>query len=194
VTAAVLTGGIATGKSTVAAMLLAQGIPVLDTDAVSASLSGAGGAAIPALRDAFGPQCLGADGGLDRARMREAAFSNVEVRCRLEGVLHPMIRSEVDQFLARMAGKRCVVAVPLFFESLHYRNGFEHVVVLDCSVQLQVERLVRLRQMSPDLAAQIIRAQAPRAIKLQLANRVISNQLGAVQLRVQVFDWLSEWP
>lgn len=191
--AAALTGGIATGKTTVAGLLEASGIPLLDTDAVSSELSGPGGLAIPALRESFGPDCLTQAGALDRPKMRAMVFSDSEARSRLEGILHPLIRARVEDFLLTHRENRCAVAIPLFFETLSYSGRFREVVAVDCSVGLQRERLTRDRKMDSSLVEAILGAQVPRAIRLQLADRVLVNNSGVESLTAQVQSWVREW-
>lgn len=191
--AVALTGGIASGKSTVAGILKAHAIPLLDTDEVAANISGPGGLAIPALVDAFGPACVTPEGGLDRPRMRAMAFSDDAIRQRLERILHPLIRMKVEEFLSARAQERCAVAIPLYFESLTYRNRFSQVVLVDCATSVQRERLVHGRQMAPDIAEAILRVQASRFIRLQLADRVLVNNAGLGMLDEQVARWIQSW-
>jgi dephospho-CoA kinase len=193
VSAVVLTGGIASGKTTVARLLTGYSIAVLDTDAVAAALSGPRGEAIPALREAFGPDALTPEGGLDRAQMRERAFSDPAVRAGLERILHPLIREEVEAFLSAHESGRCAVAIPLYFESLGYRGRFQQVVSVDCPTHVQKERLVRDRNMAPELATSILGAQIPRRIRLQLADKVLCNNTNLDDLTLQVEDWAKEW-
>ncbi|MBL8516283.1 MAG: dephospho-CoA kinase [Betaproteobacteria bacterium] len=191
--AVALTGGIASGKSTVAGLLQAHRVPLLDTDSVAADLSRPGGRAIPALRDAFGAECLTVDGALDRPRMREQAFVDDNARLRLESILHPLIREEVEVFISSHLEERCAVAIPLFFESLGYRARFAEVVAVDCARSIQHERLVRDRGMAPALAEAILNVQVPRSIRLQLADRVLSNNTDLETLAIQVERWVGAW-
>lgn len=191
--AAALTGGIATGKSTVAGILAESGVALLDTDAISAEISGPGGAAIPALRDAFGAGCLTGEGALDRPKMRDIVFSDAKVRSRLESILHPMIRARVEEFLAHNRRERCVVAIPLYFETLSYLGRFDEVIVVDCATRVQRDRLVLERKMDPALADAILRAQSPRSIRLQLADRIFVNNASLELLGLQVANWVRAW-
>lgn len=191
--AVALTGGIASGKSSVARLLEQYAIPCLDTDAVAAELSSAGGLAIPALQDAFGVGCLDSSGGLDRRKMRELVFSDAMARGRLEGILHPLIRMRTDAFLADQKDSRCAVAIPLFFEALAYRGRFSHVVVVDCASTIQRRRLIEDRGMEPKLADAIIGAQSRRVIRLQLADRVLVNNSHLSNLAAQVRSWVGGW-
>ena len=189
----VLTGGIASGKSTVAKLLADLGIRTLDTDLVATELSAPGGLAISPLREIFGAGCLASDGGMDRAAMRERVFKDPAQRKALESILHPLIRAEVARFLSDVQGERAVVAIPLYFESLGYRNRFNQVVTLDCPVETQLARLTRDRSMEHALAEKILNAQVPRQVRLQLADRVICNNQGREQLASKVESWVMSW-
>ena len=111
-----LTGGIGSGKSTVADRFAALGATVVDTDAIAHSLTGAGGAAIDGVREAFGANFIGADGALDRIAMRELVFEDPRARAKLESILHPAIRAAADRALAHASGAYAVLVVPLLFE------------------------------------------------------------------------------
>lgn len=192
--AAALTGGIASGKSAAAAFIQSRGIAVFDTDHAAAELTRVNGGAIPRLVETFGSGCLDAQGALDRAAMRERVFSDPKEKRRLEAILHPMIRSAVDAFLTAQANRRCVVLIPLLFESLSYRGVFRETACIDCPTQLQVLRLVKHRRMDEALARRIVESQVPRAIRLQLADRVFSNAGELPALERQLEAWLGDWP
>jgi dephospho-CoA kinase len=141
-----LTGGIGSGKSTVAGMLAALGAAVIDADAISRSVTAAGGSAIPALQAEFGPAFITRDGALDRDRMREATYADPGVRKRLEGIVHPLVGAESarQETLAESSGTRCIVFdIPLLVESRRWRQRVDLVLVIDCPAELQVERVVR---------------------------------------------------
>ncbi|MDX2219770.1 MAG: dephospho-CoA kinase [Burkholderiales bacterium] len=191
--AVALTGGIATGKSTVARLLAQHDIPLLDTDHVAADISAPSGSAIPALLKEFGPDCLTADGALDRPRMRNIVFSDASARARLEGILHPLIRERVNKFLADQGSARCAVAIPLYFEALGYAGRFREVVVVDCPTGVQLDRLVNERKMDLGVAQAILTSQSRRCIRLQLADRVLVNNADMDALSVQVSDWVRQW-
>ncbi|MCW5625979.1 MAG: dephospho-CoA kinase, partial [Burkholderiales bacterium] len=136
-----LTGGIGSGKSAAAAHFAQLGADVIDTDAIAHALTAPGGAGMPPIVARFGPAMAAADGSLDRSQMRELAFSDPEARHALEGILHPMIRTEVDRQIAGCRALYVVVVVPLLVESGGYRDRVERVVVVDCLPETQIARV-----------------------------------------------------
>ena len=171
-----LTGGIGSGKSTVAGMLARYGAAVIDTDAIARRLSAAEGAAMPALRAAFGDNIAARDGALDRSAMRALAFSDPAAKLRLEAVLHPLIAAEVARAAAAVAHTRALVfEVPLLAESRHWRERVDRVLVVDCWPETQVARVVLRPGWSRDSAVRVIAAQASRAARRAIADAVIFN-------------------
>jgi dephospho-CoA kinase len=174
-----LTGGIGSGKSTVLAMLQVLGAAAIDADAISRATTAAGGAAIDAIRARFGPEFVTADGALDRARMRERAYAHPEARRELEQIIHPLVGEEVARQVdaALAAGARCIVFdIPLLVESGRWRQQVDRVLVVDCSPETQVARVVARSGLAPDEVRAIIAAQAPRALRLAAADLVICNE------------------
>lgn len=184
-----LTGGIGSGKSTVAAMLARRGALVVDTDAISRSLTAPGGAAIEALRREFGPGFIDASGALDRARMRELVFREPAARQRLEALLHPLIRHETARQAAEAApGQIVVFDVPLLVESGRWREQVDAVLVVDCSEETQVRRVMARSGLARDAVERIIAQQASRVQRLAVADAVILNEglsLEELEARVQ---------
>jgi dephospho-CoA kinase len=170
-----LTGGIGSGKSTVAAMLVQLGAALIDTDAISRALTAAGGAAIPALKREFGVAAIGADGSLDRAAMRSRAFADAAVRQRLEAVLHPMIGAEAQRQADGAISAALVFDVPLLAESKHWRMRVDRVLVVDCSTETQLQRVVARTGWTREAAANAVAAQAPREMRRAIADAVIFN-------------------
>jgi len=170
-----LTGGIGSGKSTVAALLAGCGALVVDTDAISRALTAPGGAALPALARAFGPDIVAADGALDRARMRELAFGDPTARLRLEKILHPMIALESARQAAAGGALPLVFDVPLLTESKHWRARVDRVLVVDCPEATQVERVRRRSGWSEEAVRSVIALQASRAARRAIADAVIFN-------------------
>ncbi|TFZ01567.1 dephospho-CoA kinase [Ramlibacter rhizophilus] len=185
-----LTGGIGSGKSTVLAMLVERGAAAIDADAHSRRVTAPGGAAIEPIRQAFGDAFIAPDGGLDRARMREHAYTHRDARARLEAIIHPLvgqgIQRDVDE--ARSEGRRCLVFdIPLLVESGRWRREVDRVLVVDCGAHTQVERVKARSGLSEAQVEAIIAAQAPRALRLAAADLVIFNDgIDLAQLRTLV--------
>ena len=174
-----LTGGIGSGKSTVLAMLQALGAAAIDADAISRGTTAAGGAAIPRIREKFGPDFVTAEGALDRGRMRERAYAHPEARRELEQIIHPLVGEEIARQVeaAEAAGARCIVFdIPLLVESGRWRHQLDRVLVVDCEPETQVARVTARSGLSPDEVRAIIAAQAPRALRLAAADLVICNE------------------
>jgi dephospho-CoA kinase len=174
-----LTGGIGSGKSTVLRMLQALGAAGIDADAISRATTAPGGAAIPAIARDFGPGFIGADGGLDRARMREHAYAQPQSRRDLEQIIHPLVGEEIARQVeaAQASGARCIVFdIPLLVESGRWRAKLDRVLVVDCEPETQVARVVARSGLSPEEVRAIIAAQAPRALRLAAADTVICNE------------------
>jgi dephospho-CoA kinase len=170
-----LTGGIGSGKSTVAAMLVPLGAVLIDTDAISRSLTAAAGAALPALRREFGDAIFNADGSLDRAAMRTRVFADAAVRQRLEAVLHPMIGAEAQRQADASTSPALIFDVPLLAESKHWRARVHRVLVIDCRIETQIERVASRPGWAREAAAKAVAAQAPRDTRRAIADAVIYN-------------------
>ena len=174
-----VTGGIGSGKSTVAGFLAALGGAVIDADAVSRGLTAPGGAAIPAIRAAFGPEALDALGGLDRAAMRTRVFSEPAARLQLEALVHPLIWQELDrQRQAALRGEPAflVFDVPLLVEMQRWRPMLDTIVVVDCSPTTQHARVLARSGLDATQTQRIIDAQATRAQRLACADQVLLNE------------------
>ena len=174
-----LTGGIGSGKSTVLQMLQARGAAAIDADAISRATTAPGGAAIPEIRSRFGADFVGADGGLDRARMRDHAYAHPEARRQLESIIHPLVGVEIARQAkaAETAGSVCIVFdIPLLVESGRWRAQLDRVVVIDCEPETQVARVVARSGLTAEEVRSIIAAQAPRGLRLAAADLVICNE------------------
>lgn len=173
-----LTGGIGSGKSTVASMLGQLGAAVIDADAISRQVTASGGAAINGIRSAFGAEFITADGALDRDRMRDLVFAKPEARQRLEAIVHPLVRQETArQTQAAIDRSRpCIVYdVPLLIESVHWRQKVDQILVVDCSPEVQIERTMRRSNHTREAVERIMSNQASRAARLRAADMVIFN-------------------
>jgi dephospho-CoA kinase len=170
-----LTGGIGSGKSTAAAHLADLGASVLDADDVSRGLTEAGGAALPAIREAFGEALAPQGKPMDRAAMRSLVFAAPAARARLEAILHPMVRDTLSRHAAAAEGAYALLVVPLLFESGGYARRISRAIVVDCSEQVQVERTVARSGMSAAEVRAVMSAQWPRWRRLQAADDVLWN-------------------
>ncbi|MFZ5484251.1 MAG: dephospho-CoA kinase [Pseudomonadota bacterium] len=171
-----LTGGIGSGKSRVADLFAARGVTVIDTDLISRGLTAPNGAAIEAIRAVFGPAFITQAGGLDRNLMRSRVFASPEDKARLESLLHPAIREAAATQLLAAPGKYALLVVPLLVETGAYGPLVDRVLVVDCPVELQIERVMRRDRLSRAQVEAILAAQASRADRLLHADDVIDNQ------------------
>ena len=189
-----LTGGIGSGKSTVAQWLAGLGVQVVDSDAISRALTAAGGAALPALAAVFGPDVVGPDGALDRSRMRALVFADEQARRKLEGVLHPMIAAETERQASAAGGRPVVFDVPLLVESGHWRSRVDRVLVIDCSEPTQIERVSARPGWSEVLVRAVVAQQATRAARRAISDAVIFNDgISLVELQAAVKHIYGHW-
>ena len=180
-----LTGGIASGKTAVANLFATHGVPVIDTDIIAREVVEPGQPALATVVDAFGTGVLAADGRLDRPRLRERIFGDAEARRRLEAILHPAIRAEMERQSRAAGGSYQVLVIPLLVEGGR-RDHIDRVLVVDVPEATQIERLVRRDGVSRDQADAALRAQASRDARLAFADDVIENtgDVAALETRV----------
>jgi dephospho-CoA kinase len=170
-----LTGGIGSGKSTVARAFAAHGVEIVDADALAHHLTAPGGAAIPALRAAFGDEVIDATGALDRARMRRIAFADPGARKRLEAILHPMIRAETDRLAQSARSPYLILMIPLLVESGDPRERCDRVLVVDCPEAEQIRRVMARSGLARTDVEAIMATQVSRANRLAAADDVVDN-------------------
>jgi dephospho-CoA kinase len=173
-----LTGGIGSGKSTVAKMLLDGGAVLIDADAVSRATTAAGGAAIPQIAAQFGPEAITAEGAMDRDAMRLRVFADAAARQQLEAIIHPLVSLESARQteLARLAGCELLVFdIPLLVESKRWRYRLDKVLVIDCEIATQISRVIRRSGWTDEAVKKAIASQATRAQRLAAADLVIYN-------------------
>jgi dephospho-CoA kinase len=185
-----LTGGIGSGKSTVLQMLAQLGAAVIDADAISRGTTAAGGAAIATIAKRFGSEFITPEGALDRDRMRERAYADPLARKRLEEIIHPLVSLESARQVqaALETGVRCIVFdIPLLVESGRWQSQVDQVLVVDCSPETQVDRVVARSGLKAEEVRAIIAVQASRSQRLAAADLVICNEgLSLDQLRDKV--------
>ena len=181
-----LTGGIGSGKSTVARMLVSRGAWLIDADAISRRSTAANGAAIQAIADQFGPGFIARDGSMDRDAMRELVFNQPAERQRLEAIVHPLVALEAGRQAkaALEAGNPCTLFdIPLLVESGHWRQQLDLVLVVDCTEATQQQRVLTREAnftstgsgWTPEAIQKVIAGQASRAARLQAADVSVYN-------------------
>ncbi|HEY4319417.1 MAG TPA: dephospho-CoA kinase [Herbaspirillum sp.] len=181
-----LTGGIGSGKSTVADLFEARGATVIDTDLIAHRLSAPGGLAIDALRRAFGDSFITPQGALDRDRMRALVFSDPDARRRLEAILHPLIKSEAERAAAAADGPYTIFVVPLMHPASGWRDRSARILVVDCDEATQIARVMQRNQLSSEQVQAIMAAQISREQRLAMADDVIGNNGDSAALPPQV--------
>ena len=184
-----LTGGIGSGKSTVAQMLVDLGAHLVDLDAISRTLTAPGGAAIAHIQQQFGPDFVDAHGAMNRARMRELAFTNPGALIQLEGILHPLIGQHADLHADQARPDQIVVYdVPLLAESGNrWKQKVDSVLVVDCPVETQIARVMARSGWTREAVEKVIAQQATRDVRLAVADHVIFNDgLSLDELREEV--------
>jgi len=181
-----LTGGIGSGKTTVAKLFETLGAGLVDTDEIAHELTRAGQPAVEQIRKQFGQEYLDAEGAMHRARMRTLVFSDAQARSRLEAILHPLIRAAAQARVDSLPAAYVLLVVPLLVEAGSYRGQVQRVLVVDCDEELQVTRVMRRGGLSEQQARAIIASQATREQRLLAADDVISNNAGLAELAEQV--------
>ena len=181
-----MTGGIGSGKSTVADAFAALGVPVIDTDVIARELTAPGGAALQAIRAAFGETLVQADGTLDRVALRRRVFADAAARHQLEAILHPAIRQRVEQTLAHLTARYALLVIPLLVETGTYREVLKRILVVDCPEEIQIARVMSRSGLARDEVMAILAAQAMRAERLAVADDVILNTASIEDLRAEV--------
>ncbi len=173
-----LTGGIGSGKSTVASVLANLGAALIDADAISRATTAPGGSAIAALKSTFGTAILTRDGALNRDQMRGLVYSDPSAKARLEAIVHPLVGIEIAQQAqrAKVAGTPCIVFdIPLLVESKHWRAGLSRILVIDCTEDTQIARVMGRNGLTSDEVRKIVAAQATRKQRLASADLVVFN-------------------
>ena len=175
-----LTGGIGSGKSTLAQRLFARGVALIDADALSRQLTAAHGEAMPDIEKAFGSEFIATDGSLNRERMRALVFAQPEARLRLQALLHPKILAALlaQESRLKTEGKPLVILdIPLLVESAHWRQAVNRVLVVDCSAETQIRRVMQRSGLSAEQVQGIMATQASRAQRLSAADWVVANDV-----------------
>lgn len=174
-----LTGGIGSGKTAVSDILAQLGAGVIDTDLIAHQITAPGGCAIPPIQAHFGADFIDSNGALDRGKMRTLVFQNLEAKKALEAITHPLIKQETIKMAKKLAEggfPYLVFVVPLLIESGSWKGQIDHLVVVDCPEELQIERVMQRSNLSRAEVMGILKAQATRQERLAVADTVIENQ------------------
>ncbi|MYM35521.1 dephospho-CoA kinase [Duganella sp. FT50W] len=181
-----LTGGIGSGKSTVADMFAARGATIVDTDVIAHAMTAPHGPAMADIVRAFGPGFADASGAMDRARMRALVFADAGAKARLEAILHPRIRDAALAAGAAASGSYVIYAVPLLIESGTWRARVTRVLAVDCAEEVQIARVMARNNLPEAQVRAIMATQVSRAQRLAAADDVIVNNAGIAELTAQV--------
>lgn len=181
-----LTGGIGSGKTTVANFFAQLGVSVIDTDVIAHNLTAPGGVAIAAIRHAFGDEFIDADGAMDRQKMRTYVFADPNAKQRLENILHPQIRQACEDAAQAAQGKYVIFVVPLLIESGTWLQRVKKTLVVDCDEETQIARVMQRNQFSREQVRSIMQTQASRELRLKYADDVINSQQELTQVKQQV--------
>ncbi len=179
-----LTGGIGSGKSTVAAWLAQAGAAVIDADAISRQLTAPAGQAMAAIASTFGDHFIGSDGALDRSRMRQLVFADPSAKQRLEAIIHPLVAQQSAACAQAAAASGCpclVFDVPLLVESASWRQRVDKILVIDCTQQTQISRVMQRNTLPRASVQAIIQNQASRQQRLRAADMVLYNDALSIE-------------
>lgn len=180
-----LTGGIGSGKSTVARYFAELGVPIVDADVVARELVAPGSPALREIRAEFGDEVLRADGGLDRARLRELVFADAVRRRALEAILHPRVYAEMARRIAALAAPYCIAVVPLLLETGR-RDFVDRVLVVDAAEDVQRARAQRRDGATAESVQAVMQSQLERSARRRAADDVIENHADLAALRQHV--------
>lgn len=181
-----LTGGIGSGKSTVADMFAQLGAGLIDTDLIAHQITAPNGVAMPAIEKEFGSEFILDSGAMNRQKMREHVFSQPTEKNRLERILHPLIRAATESAAKASVGTYLIFVVPLLIESGTWRQRVSRILVVDCDEETQIARVMHRNDMTRAQVVAIMRAQASRKQRLQAADDVIVNEGDFDEIRKQV--------
>ncbi|MDP9158112.1 MAG: dephospho-CoA kinase [Pseudomonadota bacterium] len=180
-----LTGGIGSGKTTVADMFSARGVTVIDADLIAHQITAPGGVAMPLIESAFGPDFVTADGAMDRAKMRARVFTDPAAKAQLEAITHPLIRAESERQRSEARSAYHIVVVPLLIEAGERASKVDRILVVDCPVETQIERVIQRNGFPREQVLAIITRQATREARLAAANDVVVNDSAATLQTLQ---------
>lgn len=180
-----LTGGIGSGKSTVTQLFEELGTPVIDADIIAHQLVEKGKPALKQIQKTFGNEIIQPDGSLNRQKLREQVFSNETQKKKLESILHPLIYLRISTLLDKLNNNYCIISIPLLFET-QMTDFVDRIVVIDCPLATQIERVKKRDQLTEDRIMSIIDSQVSREYRKARANDIIENGSTLSNLAVQV--------
>ncbi|MFC0350045.1 dephospho-CoA kinase [Undibacterium danionis] len=183
-----LTGGIGSGKTTVANMFAELGATIIDTDLIAHQLSQKNGAAIPSIAQHFGAEFINSDGAMDRNKMRELVFSDAQAKKQLESILHPLIRQQCEMAATHITSKTNypIFVVPLLIESEDWRQKVQRILVVDCDQETQITRVMQRNHLERTQVLKIMAAQVSREKRLAHADDVINSMADLSQVHSEV--------
>jgi dephospho-CoA kinase len=180
-----LTGGIGCGKSTVANVFAQFNVPVIDADEIAHQVVAIGQPALKLIEKTFGKLSLQADGSLNRAYIRELVFSDIARKQKLEAIIHPLVYQTIEQQLVLLDAPYCLISIPLLFET-NTADRVNRVLVIDCPVETQIERVLKRDGLSIERVESIIASQVSRADRIAKADDIIDNTETNTELAQQV--------
>jgi dephospho-CoA kinase len=174
-----LTGGIGSGKTTVADMFAARGVTVIDADLIAHQITAPGGVAMALIESAFGPEFVTADGAMHRPKMRARVFADPAAKAQLEAITHPLIRAESERQRREARSTYHIVVVPLLIEAGERASKVDRILVVDCPVETQIQRVIQRNGFEREQVLAIIARQATREARLAAADDVVVNDSAA---------------
>lgn len=171
-----LTGGIGSGKSTVAQMLVEEGAGLIDADAIARQVTAPGGAAIPLIAERLGSHFVTSEGALDRDQMRAHVFSSPAARRALESIVHPLVQQDIARQAEASTANCLVFDIPLLVEAPHWRAQLDKVLVVDCTEATQIDRVMQRNGWQRSQVEAIVKQQSPRYVRLAAADCVLNNE------------------
>ena len=182
-----LTGGIGSGKTTVANGFSTLGVPVIDTDQLARELVEPGQPALDEIIAVFGKDCITPDGQLKRASIRQQIYSNAGLKLQLEDILHPKIRQRIKTLLADLRETYCIVVIPLLLET-HQTDLVDRILVVDTPEKEQLTRVAARDSLSDNTIMAIMQSQADRNTRLQAADDIIVNDRDLESLTERILE------
>jgi len=180
-----LTGGIGCGKTTVSNLFKQLSVPVIDADEIAHALVIPGGVALTQISQQFGEAYILPDGNLDRSKLRETIFNDTEKKSQLENIMHPLIYEEIERQLSELSAPYSILAIPLLLET-KMQSFVDHILVIDCPMEVQINRVKLRDQLSAAQITAIIHSQVSRSERLAQADSIIDNTQDLLKLSQQV--------